>query len=219
MRTTSKAPQNLDPYVRAPASKAANTLLTSASTGQGLKQDLLQGETCIAAAPDVARPVMVGGFNGAWSGGAVISDNGPMAFTRKSYLSWADGRRSSVQINDLTRSIEIGSGVGDDVCKGKLYDDDCIHWDDGDVWTRVQDAAPVLEPAQLAKVEAVHTLAFFGLPAPPTSQSSLPGAFDRISIDTADYDKPPGTIVETVSEQTNRIAAAPPRKERGLCCC
>lgn len=130
--------------VSAPGQSASGsdqrTLLTTPAPPQSsLKEDFLPRETRDIVSTDAAGSTSPLGFNGRWSSGAVntigfICDNGPMAMTRRSTLTWFDGTTSHIQVNDMTKSIEISYNGAP--FTGELRDDDCIHWSDGDIWTR-----------------------------------------------------------------------------------
>jgi len=102
-----------------------HTLLTTSAATNGLKAQVLSGQ---------ATDPFASSFDGPWTSGAIIRDNGPLPMTRRSSVTWSDGSVSSARIDDKTRTISItyeGAQM-----TGELRDDECIHWSDGDIWAR-----------------------------------------------------------------------------------
>lgn len=82
-------------------------------------------ETAVEGAGDADKPVHRG-FEGRWSAGKISGI----------FMTWADGRVSQIQYDDVTKKAEIS--LDGDKFSGELRDDDQIYWSDGDVWKRHQ---------------------------------------------------------------------------------
>jgi len=99
-----------------------HTLLTTNAQGQNLEKEAAKETPAVSAErADPSQSV----FNGAWNNGVINGD----------VLTWNDGVVSQVRIDEMTKVIEVtyqGTSFA-----GELRDDDKIHWDDGDTWTRV----------------------------------------------------------------------------------
>jgi len=85
------------------------------------------------------KGVELAGFNGVWGSGQQYSGK----FARQisgDKLVWSDGKVSPIQIDEATGVLSLTFDGGD--YTAEHYEDDKIHWCDGDVWSRHQGPVP-----------------------------------------------------------------------------
>lgn len=104
------------PAPQSPSSKG--TLLTSGAYGKESVKEASE-------VPSEPAKVSQGRFEGSWSGGVIHG----------SFLTWKDGSVSHVQIDETKGVVEVDEAHGASHI-GEIGDDDNIHWNDGDVWSR-----------------------------------------------------------------------------------
>lgn len=241
------------------------TLLTSPGVAHhGFKEELHlpttddQEELHLSTTDDQAEAVdqtgSSSGFNGKWSSGAVIwnpmlgsYDTGAVwmdgSVTRRiCKVTWPDGTVSRAHIIDKTRVIEIS--YKQLPFTGELREDDCIHWNDGDIWYRYEEPEGERTCLDIPREcqEEIEPAATEALPTPIGAPVSLGSA--HLSNDDApqhsyrqaaylveNASHMPGRVPRTNKEVLDSLPAeksdcfqitepvGKPRREKGACCC
>jgi len=96
-----------------------------------------------------AHEVVLGIFDGSWH-------NGKINHISTDKLTWGDGSISQIEVDGKRKKIVVsyhGETYTGQLFPGYIVDDDKIHWDDGDIWTRHQGRPAALKRAQTAMVD------------------------------------------------------------------